>query len=581
MQQKLYEYFLSRYKYDDKNSSEFNFRFNQNYSIKKFDEEFNKFIYLVDSTYYENNKMVTAINSLDIIIPKKLLKHFIKLYVYSSNNNLEQQKYIIADFLLTYYNTIQENKKEQQKYKKIEKQYIKLMEEFKLRTFYKQFVDECSIFYPLVTEYGIKQDLYIAPEVVTKMINNIRNKNKRNLLIEKLLKSNKYYFIIIKYDQNVTNHKSSYLNFIIEILRQDNSLNDINGILKVLINNNSLVDKEIKNIVNLYITKTNNLCNKYKKKTEKFIGYLSETETLKNNLIEVLNIEKLNKKYKDKLHECIINILSLKRYILLDEEYIISDMHEFNATTTISNEIIEQFIKEIEENKYKLYSTSSLDFDKSVEDSVKNYSEHAIHSLFQNYTIDSKTQTYFTNDAYITEYKYSFEKYYERIGEEYTKKNYDKLLNKIGKGYYIEMLRDLSQTFNMHQSITLSILGEERFASIISELKKEIGNEKNNDYQSIVGNILAIEVNINKLLTKNNKKYTENMVSNLDVLFETYIDNKKARNGIMYLYYSLYEHTGLNLRNKAMHGTLFNEDLKIPLLVSFSGLIFTSWLLNE
>ena len=36
-----------------------------------------------------------------------------------------------------------------------------------------------------------------------------------------------------------------------------------------------------------------------------------------------------------------------------------------------------------------------------------------------------------------------------------------------------------------------------------------------------------------------------------------------------------------NLRNNIMHGTLINEQLVIPLIVTFSGLIFISWLLNE
>ena len=81
-------------------------------------------------------------------------------------------------------------------------------------------------------------------------------------------------------------------------------------------------------------------------------------------------------------------------------------------------------------------------------------------------------------------------------------------------------------------------------------------------------------------MSKNNIKYTKDPIKNLDLLFAKYQNNKIARNGIMYLYYSLYEKSGPNLRNKAMHGTLINEDLSIPLLISFSGLIFSNWLLG-
>ena len=65
--------------------------------------------------------------------------------------------------------------------------------------------------------------------------------------------------------------------------------------------------------------------------SEDFIGSLSEIEFLKNNLIEVIEINKLSELYKEKMHECIINILSLKRYLLSDDKYITSKMQEFSC----------------------------------------------------------------------------------------------------------------------------------------------------------------------------------------------------------------------------------------------------------
>ena len=59
-----------------------------------------------------------------------------------------------------------------------------------------------------------------------------------------------------------------------------------------------------------------------------------------------------------------------------------------------------------------------------------------------------------------------------------------------------------------------------------------------------------------------------------------YTEDKDIVNGLMYLNYILYEKSGLNLRNYMMHGTLINSNLDIPLMVTFSGLIFVSWLLN-
>lgn len=580
METKLYEYFLSGYKYDEKKTDDYNYRFNKKYSVEKFNIEFNKFVSMLDSFYYEKKKLVTAINSYDIIIPKRIIRHIIKLYCYSLSNNCDIQKYIISDFLLTYYNTIGINKNNDKKYKKVEEQFKTIMAEFNIKNFYNQLLEDSSKLYLAATNYGIKNDLYISPEVAYKMLNNIKDNKIRQSVLEELIKNKKYLFIVVNYDIELLKHKDYYLDFIKEILKQEHGFNDINFILEKLIINNSIDDTEVKEVINLYVTKTNDLCKKYKDKSEDFIGSLSEIEFLKNNLIEVIEINKLSELYKEKMHECIINILSLKRYLLSDDKYITSKMQEFSTHTTISNEKIQQFINELSNNKFKIYSASSVDFDKCMEDAINYYSNFALQSIISNYTIDSKTQTYFTNDIFSTNYKYSFERYYESIGEKYTNDNKEKLMNIMGKGYYIEMLRNLSRTFMMHQNLTISILGEDRFNKLMEELKKDLDYKLYNDYEIVVANILAIEVNINKLLKKNLIEYTENTIVNLDLLFDKYIDNKIARNGIMYLFYSLYEHSGPNLRNKAMHGTLINEDLKIPLLISFSGLVLTSWLLN-
>lgn len=536
---------------------------------------------MLGNFYYVNNKLVTSINSYDIIIPNKILRHVIKLYVYAQSNDFNSEKYIIEDFLLTYYKTVGINKAGNKEYKKAELQYKKYMQEFNVRAFYKAFLSDCVKFYLSATTYGLKNNLYISPEVIKKMFNNIDDATQSNLIAEELLKDNKYCIYVINYDCNIEKHKASYLEFIHEILEQEHCINDINNIFEILVKSDSLTDNEIKEIINLYVKKSNNLCNKYKGKSENFTMCLSEIENLKNKLVGVLKINNLNETYKNKLHECIINILSLKRFLLLDEEYITSDMHTFESTTKIGDDKIKSFIDEIENNKFRIYGASAVDFDKCVEQAVEYYSKFALQSIISSYSIDSKTQTYLTNSKYTSDFKYSFEKYYEQAGENYTKANHSKLLNVMGKGYYVEMLRYLSRTFYMHQNITINILGEEKFKSLINRLKEDLDYDGSNDYSIIVGNILAIEVNINKALTKNKIEYTDNAITNLDLLFEKYKNNKTARNGIMYLYYSLYEHTGPNLRNKAMHGTLINTDLKIPLLISFCGLIFSCWLLSE
>ena len=136
------------------------------------------------------------------------------------------------------------------------------------------------------------------------------------------------------------------------------------------------------------------------------------------------------------------------------------------------------------------------------------------------------------------------------------------------------------KTFLMHQNLILSVLGREDFRKIIGELKNSISYQNDNDYSIVVSNILAIETNVLKLLQRNNLDILSDGYSNLNALFKIYSDEDK-KDGIMYLNYILYEKSGLNLRNKMMHGVMINSNLDIALLVTFSGLIFVSWLLND
>ena len=49
--------------------------------------------------------------------------------------------------------------------------------------------------------------MYISPEVVHKMMNNIKNDTEKNSVIEELLKSNKYLFFIVDFDNELLKHK--------------------------------------------------------------------------------------------------------------------------------------------------------------------------------------------------------------------------------------------------------------------------------------------------------------------------------------------------------------------------------------
>ena len=154
-------------------------------------------------------------------------------------------------------------------------------------------------------------------------------------------------------------------------------------------------------------------------------------------------------------------------------------------------------------------------------------------------------------------------------------------MNILSKDYYEELLRYLSKTFMMQQYLIISIIGKEDFRIIIERLKENVNYDYYNDYAIVVNNILAIEYNIVTFMKKHNIEDKKDGYENINNLVNYFKEDNDVINGLMYLNYILYEKSGLNLRNNAVHGTLINNRLDISLMVTFSGLIFVSWLLNE
>ena len=345
-------------------------------------------------------------------------------------------------------------------------------------------------------------------------------------------------------------------------------------------NTTNIVTDLIISNVNKYVNIVNELCRKLVDKQYSFIQGLSEIEHLKKELIYILqNIELLNDRQKEKIRECLSYLLRLKRYLLSDEKYVNSEMHVSEFKQSIPSDKIDDFRKSLLNNKFSLYAASKVDFTENVGHALESYAKYPLQSVVSMYHIDSFEQVYSTGIEEKIRINSNFKKYYDKKGKEYTI-NHPKLMNKLSQNYYEELLRYLSKTFLMQQNLTLSILEYEDFRKIINELKASISYNNDNDYSIIVSNILAIETDILKLLQRYNLPISSDGYSNLNILFESYSDEDK-KNGIMYLNYILYEKSGLNLRNKMMHGVMINSNLDIALLVTFSGLIFVSWLLND
>lgn len=581
---KLLKSFLEEDIATDYSNEKFDYTFNDSAPIDIFNVEFKKFLGLYNSVFYHNNRFVTVFNSHEIRISKIDIRHIFNLHSYAQKKGLKYERILLIEFLYTYFNTIntKEYKQNCKNYDESKKDFKLVLDELKLtKIFFTSVVDEIYAFYKQLLNYGIKNEIFIDVEIINRVFNNINhNKDYNDELIDLLVNNKNNLYNIIKYDNNINEHLETYFNYIIGSLKHFGGYNYAKDILFELDKTNNLNEDKLNQILNKYVDIVNELCRKLVDKQYSFIQGLSEIENLKKELLYILqNIESLNDRQKEKIRECLSYLLRLKRYLLSDEIYVNSEMHETSFKQSIPSKEVDNFRNSLLSNKFSLYSASKVRFTADVGHALESYAKYPLQSVVSMYHIDSVEQVYSTGIEEKTRINSNFKKYYDQKGKEYTI-NHPKLMNKLSQNYYEELLRYLSKTFLMQQNLTISILGHEDFRKIINELKDSISYNNDNDYSIVVSNILAIETDVLKLLQRNNLDISQDGYSNLNALFEIYSDEDR-KDGIMYLNYILYEKSGLNLRNKMMHGVMINSNLDIAMLVTFSGLIFISWLLND
>ena len=569
----LYEKF--HYDFDYENASE-----------EKFLLEYYKFLGMYSTLFFYKQHLVTRYNSLEIRLKKQDIDHLMKMYKYSKENKYYDEKSILIEFLYTYFKTIKSKiyKQNYIDYNQARKDFQEELEKNNIQEeFFKDFQRECYLFYKRILEEAIEKNIFINNEKIEKILSNIESSREyTNSLIDILINNKLNLYEIIDYDNEVQKHIETYIEYIMEALENINGYNYAKEMIVKVDKKRCLTTDNLKKILNRYIEIENNLIIKLKPKKYSFHQGLDEIDNLKDELNYILNnITSLEKTYKSKIHECLNNLLALKRYLISDDDYVKSEMFERKYTQEIPNEEVEKLRNEISNNNFLLYNYSKIDFIKQVEVALDNYSRFALLSIVKRVTIDSKKQIYETNIEEKTNKKNNnFKLYFDEIGKRYTKENKD-LINKLGEDYYKELLKNLKNYFFMQQNLIISMIGRENLSNIFRNLKAGVNYNFNNDYATVVSNVLAIEANIIQIIENKRLEKASDGFSNLNILFESCKENNNWVNGLMYLNYTLYEKSGLNLRNNIMHGNLINTDLTVPLIVSFSGLIFTSWMLNE
>jgi hypothetical protein len=544
--------------------------------LKKFNNTYNSF-------FMNKGRLVFMINNYEIILREEDLKQILKLFLFYKKSNLDNC-YLIAEFLLSYFNTInsKEYKRNVSNYKEIKDTFKKIIlsnkEDKNILCTFKQMSFKL---YNKIIDYGAHKDNFFLGDILERACINFNNdKLLKAKIIKKLLENNVYPSKVILYDENIKENFKYYKKYLLDYENYSIYSRFPDEMLYTLDKNGLLKNSIIKLIINNIVDRTNMLQEKCDDEHENFIQIISEIDYLKSFLNNALNrLTMLSCCHKKKMHECLINLLYMKRVLVSDEDRINSQMQEFKYEQVIPNGKIEEFVNAVNDNIAVLYSSSVCNFEKELEQSLNTYAKYPTSYIFSSYNIDSDSQTYLkSEDGFVDSV---FMNYYDKKGKIFTNTNTN-LQNILTKGYYIQLIKYLKQQFISYQQYIISFFDlKEGKRSLIDKLIKQGDFKLYNDYLILALTVIQIENSIIDLLKIKGKNITNNGFNNLNELAKEYTNDDFNFNGLMYINYILYERHGLNIRNNIAHGNYFGKNIDIQILTTICAIMFINGLLRK
>lgn len=479
--------------------------------------------------------------------------------------------------MLSYYNTI--HNKEYAKIvpdiKRIKQDFQDALKEFpEFKKTVLPFCDDAYKLYNKIIEYGLKQKDFFLGDIIDRACTNLKfQKENKQKLIKKFLNKQKYLLKVIEHDEEIEKNALFYEKYLKSLLSENLYYQYPEIIIYELDKVNSLNKDVLDLVINDIVTKINNLQDRSVKEEVIFLQLLGEIDELIRIINRLLNkIKNINIKQQEKLHECINNILYIKRMIVSDEEKMNSQMQEFKYETIVSNRKIEEFVENISNNLGSLYTTSCGSFIKKLEDSLNTYAQYPISYIFNSFNIDSSKQVYFKSDDDVNDSV--FKEYYDLKGKEYTD-SHPELQNKLGKDYYKQMLKYIREQFITEQHFILSFFDMKKGKkSLMNLLMSKADYSLQNPYVILAMNIIQIEHTVIEILKKMKKEYSKDGFNNLNELAKHYLNDSPYFNGLMYINYILYEKHGLDIRNNVSHGNYFKKDVEVELLTTYCAIMF-------
>ena len=544
--------------------------------LKKFNNTYNSF-------FMNKGRLVFMINNYEIILREEDLKQILKLFLFYKKSNSDNC-YLIAEFLLGYFNTInsKEYKKNVSNYKEIKDTFKKIIlsnnEDKNILSTFKQMSFKL---YNKIIDYGAHKDKFFLGDILERACINFNNdKLLKTKIIKKLLENNVYPSKVILYDESIKENFKYYKKYLLDYENYSIYSRFPDEMLYILDKNGLLKNSIIKLIINNIVDRTNMLQEKCDDEHENFIQIISEIDYLKSFLNNALNrLTMLSCCHKKKIHECLINLLYMKRVLVSDEDRINSQMQEFKYEQVIPNGKIEEFVNAVNDNIAVLYSSSVCNFEKELEQSLNTYAKYPMSYIFSSYNINSDSQTYLkSEDGFVDSV---FMNYYDEKGKIFTNKNTN-LQNILTKGYYIQLIKYLKQQFISYQQYIISFFDlKEGKRSLIDKLIKQGNFKLYNDYVILALTVIQIENSIIDLLKIKGKNITNNGFNNLNELAKEYTNDDFNFNGLMYINYILYEKHGLNMRNNIAHGNYFGKNIDIQILTTICAIILINGLLRK
>lgn len=575
MREVLSKYFNMESK-DEKFCYDFSIDSNQEIYIN----EFAKFISFYSALFYKEDRIV-FFNGAELDLGEETIEYIIKLYLYSKNIN-NKNYLIISEFLFTYLNSIgskgyriefKGNVKEKNR------ELRSLFNRYGIN--YPTIKQETVDFYKLIFDELIAGEDNYSYYYLDRSCNNF--KSDKSLLsgyIDMLLDKKIHINRLLKYDTDRIKHKEIYELYLDEIIIDDDySLYFEDYIIEL--NRYGLLDEEKMDKIIKIITNRINRYIGYSETCEMpFIQLLALVDELKEFLNSLINkIDNLSDNQKKNIKKCIRKLLFVKRNIIKNEEYSTSDLQCISYEQTIKKDKINEFIREIEDNPYKLYKHTQLDFYNEMESAIKMYGDYPIGSIVSAFDIDDKKQIYSKPNDII--YKNGFKELFDEYGKKYTI-NHPELLNKLSNDYYEEMMKRTRFIFKMSSNIMCDFIKKEKkYDTIVNHLAKEMNIYNDNKFIMTAKSIISTEGIINEILEKKKLHISNKGYENLYTMLYIIKDDKELVNGLMYINYSFYEIGGLNLRNDIAHGALINKNLDIELLICLSCNIFAQWLYKK